>query len=87
MRSANHSISRLFSTCGFVVLAYHFAIRIHLEANLSAVLVNDCSIIGAFPFPTDNCSALGLRLGSRLHCSRNIRTFDGLSLGVFRSLV
>src|SRR5262249_48361182 len=57
--------------------------RVYLEANLFAVLIDHGFKIGAFFFPTDNCSPLGLRLGSRLHRSRDIRTVDGLFLVFF----
>src|SRR5436309_13848691 len=64
---------------GFVVFAQHFAIRIHFHANLLSILLDDGFKVGAFLFPTDNSSALGLRLGSRLHRSRDLRAVDALS--------
>src|SRR5437016_12547464 len=67
---------------GFVLLAQHFAVGVHFDANFLAILLNDGFKVGAFFFPTDNYSALGLRLSSRLHRSGDLRAVNGL-LSVF----
>src|SRR4029077_11102763 len=62
----------------FVVFAQHFAVRIHFDANLLAVLVDDGFKVGALLLPADNRSAFGFCLGSLLHRGRHIRTADAL---------
>src|SRR5438046_10335573 len=84
MRSARLITGLLFVLFGFVVSAHDFAVGIHFNAGLFAVLLNNGFIIGAFFFPADNRSAFGLRLGSLLHGLRHIRSADGL-LFVFLS--
>src|SRR5436305_6698463 len=59
----------VFRACCFVffalvVFAQHFSVGVHLEANLFAVLLNHGFKVSALLLPTNNCPALGLRLGS-----------------------
>src|SRR5947208_3992629 len=66
-RSTYRLVFRAFFVLfGFVVFAQHFAIRIHFDANLLAILLNDGFKVGALLFPTDNCSAFSFCLGSLL---------------------
>jgi len=45
-------LALLFVLFGFVVLAQHFAVRVHFNANLLPFLLNNGFIIGAFLFPS-----------------------------------
>ena len=65
------------------MLAQHFAGCIHFNTNLFAVLLSHGFEVGALFFPTDDCSAFCLRLGSLLHRGRHIRTVDSLFLVFF----
>ncbi|PYJ20277.1 MAG: hypothetical protein DME92_10130 [Verrucomicrobia bacterium] len=49
---------------GFVVLAQHFAVRVHFDADLLAILLDDGFKVGALLFPADYCPAFGFGLGS-----------------------
>ena len=62
----------------FVVLAEHFAVGVHFDANFLAILLNDGFKVGALFLPADDCSAFGFCLGSLLHSGRDVRTVDGL---------
>ena len=59
---------------GFVMLAQHLAVGIHFNAHLLAVLLDDGLKVGAFFFPTDDCSALCLGLRGLLYCNTSPRT-------------
>src|SRR6266516_1826463 len=45
-----------FVLFGFVVFAQHLAVRVHFDANLLAVLLNDGFKIGAFFLPANDLS-------------------------------
>ena|SRR5882724_2975523 len=56
-RSSTHKLvvlAHLFVLFGFVVLAQHFAVRVHLNTNLLPLLLNNGFIIGAFLFPAND---------------------------------
>ena len=47
-------LARLFVLFGFVVLAQHFTVRVHFNANLLPLLLNNGFIIGAFLLPAND---------------------------------
>jgi hypothetical protein len=63
---------------GFVVLAQHFAVGIHFDANLLAVLVDHGFKVGALLLPANNRSTFGLHLRSLLHSGRHVSSVDSL---------
>ena len=47
-------LARLFVLFGFVVLAQHFTVRVHFNANLLPLLLKNGFIIGAFRLPAND---------------------------------
>ena len=47
-------LALLFVLFRFVVLAQHFPVRVHFNADLLPILLNDSFIIGAFFLPTND---------------------------------
>jgi hypothetical protein len=47
-------LARLFVLFLFVVLAQHFTVRVHFNANLLPLLLNNGFIIGAFLLPAND---------------------------------
>src|SRR6266446_7634427 len=75
-----------FVLFALLVLLQQFAVRIEGKAPLFAIFVDDSFIVRALFFPANDFAALGLRLGSLLHRSRDIRAADGAFFFVFLRL-